>query len=72
MNNQFLNDFFQRREINARKAVEPNPTKGKGGLKTVGPGPATGTISLAHILEKKPPAKVVLEYLKEKINRDCQ
>ena len=72
MNNQFLMDFFQRREIAAKKPAEPNPTKKHKGT----PKPASlgggGTISLAHILEKKPPAKVVLEYIREKINKEVE
>lgn len=65
--NDFLNAFFQKREMAARKPAEPNPSKHHKGVK-----PMTTTTSLAHILEKKPPAKVVLEYIRERINKTVE
>ena len=62
--NSFLLDFIKKTEEKAKKEVPPNPTKKTNALIQK---PSVSN-SFAEIVEDKPPAKQVLEYIKNRIN----
>lgn len=66
--NRFLEEFIKKGEKAAMKPDPPNPVKEKKGTKTKMADMYSEDSSLADIVENKPSAKKVLEYLKARIN----